>query len=104
MDGRLPVSQSGRVTLENFARPGATYEVDARMYEAMRAALLKLLPDHAPGLTREEILLGVPELLPPDLYPGGAKAGWWSKAVQLDLEAKSLIVREAARPLRWHRL
>jgi len=41
--------------------------------------------------------------LPRDLFPGGAKAGWWSKAVQLDLEAKSVIAREASKPLRWHR-
>jgi hypothetical protein len=41
--------------------------------------------------------------LPADLFPGGAKAGWWSKTVQLDLEAKGVIAREASRPLRWHR-
>ena len=32
-----------------------------------------------------------------------AKAGWWAKAVQLDLEAKGTLVREPAKPLRWHR-
>lgn len=41
--------------------------------------------------------------LPDDLFPGGAKAGWWSKAVQLDLEAKGVIARESSKPLRWHR-
>jgi hypothetical protein len=34
---------------------------------------------------------------------GGAKAGWWSKAVQFDLEAKGVIAREPGKPLRWHR-
>ena len=34
---------------------------------------------------------------------GGAKAGWWAKTVQLDLEAKGAIVREKTRPLRFHR-
>jgi hypothetical protein len=43
--------------------------------------------------------------LPDDEFPGGAKAGWWTKCVQLDLEAKGVIVREpSAKPLRWHRL
>jgi hypothetical protein len=42
--------------------------------------------------------------LPADLFPGGAKAGWWTKTVQLDLEAKGVVIREAASsPLRWRR-
>ena len=42
--------------------------------------------------------------LPEDLFPGGAKAGWWVKCVQLDLEAKGLVVRDrGAKPLRWRR-
>ena len=32
--------------------------------------------------------------LPEQLFPGRAKAGWWTKAVQLDLEAKGLVARE----------
>ncbi|KQW44374.1 MULTISPECIES: hypothetical protein [unclassified Ensifer] len=39
-------------------------------------------------------------LLPDDLFPGGAKAGWWLKAVQLDLEAKGVLRRENTKPLR----
>jgi hypothetical protein len=37
------------------------------------------------------------------LVPGGVKAGWWVKAVQLDQEAKGALVREPTKPLRWHR-
>jgi hypothetical protein len=92
-----------RVALESIVHPGKTKQVDARMYFAMRDALLEVLPARPPGLTREEILEAVPARLPEALYPGGAKAGWWSKAVQLDLEAKGVIVRESSRPLRWHR-
>ena len=43
------------------------------------------------------------ERLPDDLFPGGEKAGWWTKCVQLDLEAKGLVVRDAGKPLRWRR-
>jgi hypothetical protein len=42
--------------------------------------------------------------LPDDLYPGGAKAGWYTKAVQMDLEAKGIIARAKTRPLRLHKL
>jgi hypothetical protein len=41
--------------------------------------------------------------LPDDLYPGGNKAAWWTKAVQLDLEAKGLVVRAKTKPLRLRR-
>ena len=30
-----------------------------------------------------------------------AKAGWWTKCVQLDLEAKGVVVREGSKPIRW---
>ena len=38
------------------------------------------------------------------LDPDGAKAGWWTKAVQLDLEAKGIIRREKVTPLRLHQV
>ena len=63
----------------------------------------QVLPAAAPGLTQSQIRDAVVPQLPPDLYPGGAKAGWWAKAVQLDLEAKGTLVREPVKPLRWHR-
>ena len=53
----------------------------------------KVLPAAAPGLTQSEIRAAVVPHLPQDLCPGGAKAGWWAKAVQLDLEAKGTLVR-----------
>ena len=69
----------------------------------MQQAMWKVLPATAPGLTQSEIRDAVVPHLPEDLYPGGAKAGWWAKAVQLDLEAKGTLVREPTKPLRWHR-
>lgn len=94
---------SGRVTIENVNHPGVTTTADARMYVAMRDAMLKVLPPSPPGLTADELRAAVLPHLPPDLFPGGQKAGWWTKAVQLDLEAKGVIKREATRPLRLHR-
>lgn len=41
---------------------------------------------------------------PQDLFPGGEKSGWWAKTVQLDLEAKGILVRDTkSKPLRWWR-
>ena len=70
----------------------------------MRRALLKLLPVGPPGLTQMGIRAKVIPFLPGVLFPGGAKAAWWAKSVQLDLEAKRLIAREPGKPLRWHRI
>ena len=103
MSSQRSGKDSGRVTIENVNHPGATSTVDAGMYHAMRAALLKALPTRAPGLTEAEMRAALLPHLPEDLFPGGAKANWWSKSVQLDLEAKGLIAREPTRPLRWHR-
>jgi hypothetical protein len=103
MSSATPRASTARVTIENVNVPGRTTVVDAAMYEAMRAALMTVLPDASPGLTQTEIRAAVQPHLPQDLYPQGAKAEWWSKAVQLDLEAKGVMVRDGSRPIRWHR-
>ena len=77
--------------------------MDAEKYNAMRKALLKILPRKSPGLTQKEMFSAVVPHLPNDLWPGGDKAGWWAKSVQLDLEAKKLVFREKSKPLRWYR-
>ena len=92
-----------RIAVENVIRPGKTRSVDATSYRAMRRALLKALPRKAPGFTQIEMSRAVLRHLPADLFPGGARAGWWLKTVQLDLEAKGIIARERARPTRWRR-
>ncbi len=92
-----------KIEVENVNVPGSTSRVDKRKYLAMREVLLKVSPSMEPGLTQSEMVDAVKPELPEDLWPGGAKSGWWVKTVQLDLEAKGLVVRETgAKPLRWH--
>lgn len=92
-----------RIEIENFTSPGHVQRVDRVKYEAMRDALLQVLPVGAPGLTVAEAKERLLPLLPEALFPGGDKAGWWLKAAQLDLEAKGVVRREATKPLRLHR-
>jgi len=92
-----------RIVVENVNVPGYTVEVDATKYKAMRIALLKALPSREPGLTQTEMRKAVLPHLPEDLFPEGAKVDWWSKCVQLDLEAKRVVLREESKPLRWHK-
>lgn len=93
-----------RIAVENVNVPGRTTRVSAAMYRAMKEAMWKVLPTEAPGLTQAQMREAVVPHLPEELYPGGAKVGWWSKTVQLDLEAKGVLTREPTKPLRWHRV
>lgn len=93
-----------RVEMLSISSPGHVVRVDKAKYDAMKAALLAVVPQQAPGLTVAEVKTGVLPRLPDNLFPGGAKAGWWLKGVQLDLEARGVIARENVKPLRLHRI
>ena len=93
-----------KISVENVNVPGKTSRVNAAKYEAMKQTMLQVLPREEPGLTQAEIREAVIPQLPEELYPGGSTAGWWAKTVQLDLEAKGIVIRETAKPLRWHQV
>lgn len=82
-----------KITIENIASPGHTYRVDKAKYEAMQEALMTILPGEPPGLTVADAKTALLPHLSETLFPGGDKAGWWLKAVHLDLEAKGVIGR-----------
>jgi hypothetical protein len=90
------------IEVENVNHPGKVNRVDAGKYRAARAAMLKLLPRKAPGMTQAEMFVAMREALPLDKFPG-TTSSWWMKTVQLDLEAKGLVVRDQGKPLRWRR-
>ena len=73
-----------KITIQNVNVPGYSFTVSKVMYDAMLQAMWKALPLVASGLTQAEIRQAVLPFLPADLFPGGAKVGWWTKAVQLD--------------------
>ncbi len=89
-----------KIDVENVNHPGHVKHVDADMYEAMKRTFLKILPKTAPGLTLAEVRERLIAHLPEELFPEGAKAGWWAKTVQLDLEAKGVVARAKTKPLR----
>jgi hypothetical protein len=96
------MSESDKIEIENVTSPGRVTRVDKAKYLAMEDALLSVLPASAPGISAAEAKRRLLPLLPQDLFPGGAKAGWWQKAAQLNLEAKGRIVRQDTRPLTFH--
>ena len=92
-----------RIAIENVVSPGSRRRVDRAKYMAMRDALIAVLPGDPPGITVAEANAALLPRLPDRLFPGGGKAGWWLKAVQLDLEAKGVIGRGRGSPVRLFR-
>ncbi|MGJ7900986.1 DUF6958 family protein [Lysobacter sp. 1R34A] len=91
-----------KIEIENVASPGRTTRVDRTKYLAMRKALLAVLPDRPPGLKVADAKQALLPHLPDELFPQGETAGWWLKAVQLDLEAKGVIRRAPDKPVQLY--
>jgi len=92
-----------RIEIESITAPHHKTRVGRVKYMAMRDALLPVLPDAPPGITVAEAKQALLARLSPEQFPGGEKAGWWLKAVQLDLEAKGVIARRPGKPVRLYR-
>src|SRR4030088_2564444 len=89
-----------KIEVQNLNHPDLIKSVDAAMYAAMRKAYLAVVPEGGPGLTLDAIRERLPAVLSEGLIPGGAKANWGAKTVQLDREAKGFVVRDKSSPLR----
>ena len=93
-----------RITVRNITSPDHITHVDRAKYMAMHHALLAVLPDAPPGMTPAQAQTALLAHLDKALFPNGAKAGWWMKCVQLDLEFNQVIARAAKPPVRLYRL
>ena len=90
-------------TIEILTREGKPWRVNRAKFAAMDAALMAVLPHEPPGLTVAQAQAALLPTLDADLFPGGEKAGWWIKAVQLDHEARGTIARAQGSPVRLYR-
>lgn len=95
--------KSDRIEVLSATSPGHVVHLDRAKFEAMRDALLAVLPAEPPGLTVAQAKEKLLPLLPQDQFPGGEKAGWWLKAAQLDQEARGVIARAKGSPVRLYR-
>ena len=92
-----------KIEIESITSPHHVQRVDKAKFTAMRDALLSVLPTEAPGMSVAEAKAALLPNLSQESFPGGEKAGWWLKAVQLDLEAKCVIGRSGKGPVRLFR-
>lgn len=93
-----------KIEVRNVNKPGKSERLDRTKYLAMRDALLAVLPKEAPGLTVDDAKAALLPVLSDEAFPQGKTAGWWLKAVQLDLEARGVIRRAKIRPVHLYRL
>ena len=89
-----------KIEVRNVNHPEYRGQVDAQKYNAMKTALKKGLAG-SEGMTQSEMKEATLPYLPDDLFPQGQTAGWWSKTVQLDLEAKGEMGRTNGKPLKF---
>lgn len=92
--------QDDRIEVLNVSSPHHVTRVDRAKYMAMKSALLAVLPDAPPGMTPADAQKALLAHLDQGLFPGGEKAGWWMKCVQLDLEARGKMARAPKSPVR----
>jgi hypothetical protein len=71
--------------------------IDAARYEAMKAAILAVIPCDAEGVTFASLPKLVGPRLPGDVF-AGASIPWYVATVKLDLEARGLIERLPGKP------
>ena len=69
-------------------------------YEAMEQAILAYLRRVKNPVSFNELFRGVSRLLPEDLFPDEARARWYAKVVQRDLEMTGRIERLPEPPVR----
>lgn len=93
-----------KIEVRNINSPDHITRVDRVKYDDMKQALMAVLPAEAPGLTVAQAKEALLPHLSDDLFPGGDKAGWWLKCVQLDLEFKGAIRRAEKPPVRLYRV
>ncbi len=99
------------LTARSVNHPAYQEKLNEEKYTIIREAILAVLPgrSHA-GLTFPQLEAGVTAHLarraaPAELFPKPGSVRWYTKAVQLDLEARELIERVPGQaPIRLRRL
>ncbi|MFK7836646.1 MAG: hypothetical protein AB8B60_10530 [Sulfitobacter sp.] len=84
----------------NVNHPDYRGRANAAKYNAMKAAMKKAMAG-SDGMTQTEMREAAKPHLPQNIFPQGKTAGWWSKTVQLDLEARGEMGRTDTKPLKF---
>jgi hypothetical protein len=64
-----------------------------KRYWPMRAAILRAVPDEAPGISFEQLVDQITLMVDGSLFQAPRTIDWYARLVQLDLEARELLHR-----------
>lgn len=92
-----------RVAVETVTPGKLGTRIDGDKYDAMKAAILAVVPASADGVVSRDLPGRLRRELPAELF-ANASVTWYYTTVKLDLEAKRLIERvPGSRPQRLRR-
>ncbi len=78
---------------KNVNKGSRGFPVTEVKYEPIRKAILASLPRSTKGITFKELVAQVATRVPKELFPKSGSVSWYTKVVQLDLEAKGIVER-----------
>ena len=78
---------------KNVNKGSGGFAVTAEKYEPIRKAILASVPRNKEGVSFKKLVESVTARVPKELFPKQGSVSWYTKVVQLDLEAKGQIER-----------
>jgi hypothetical protein len=94
-----------RIRTLNVTPGSSGIRIEVPKYEAMKKALLKVIPRNADGVAFRDLHRLVKPHLPGEVYTPKVSVPWYVTVVKLDLEARGLIGRvPGANPQRVRRM
>ena len=81
------------------------FAVTSEKYDPIRKAILSCTPKKKDGIAFDDLCERVGARVPKSLFPRAGSVSWYTKVVQLDMEARGEIARvSGATPMRLKRL
>lgn len=78
---------------KNVNKGSRGFAVTAEKYEPIRKAVLASVPRNKEGVSFNQLVASVSGRVPEALFPKRGSVSWYTKVVQLDLEASGHIER-----------
>ncbi|OWY70203.1 hypothetical protein B7486_15480 [cyanobacterium TDX16] len=78
---------------KNVNKGSGGFRVTSEKYEPIRKAILASTPRGGQGVTFKDLVARVASRVPADLFPRNGSVSWYTKVVQLDLEAQGHLNR-----------
>lgn len=78
---------------KNINKGSAGFAVTPEKYEPIRKAIMASVPRGTSGVSFKELVASVTQRVPAELFQKKGSVSWYTKVVQLDLEAKGELQR-----------